>query len=146
MTGQCKSVPEEASCSHTVTHPGRLVRTRKAVGYSAFYLGKGVKSGICSSQQREAKSFQILLSLSRAEKHSFLRIDVLKPSAAATMPVVGYLPVTWANGAACPSKSVWPHCRFRWGPSHHGSGFLQGSLAALAFPWFEMARQEFWVF
>lgn len=104
---------EEASCSRTVTHPSRLVRTCKAVGYSAFYLGKGVKSGVCSSQQREAKSFQILLSLWRTEKHSFLRKHVLKPSAAA-MPVVGYLPVTWAN-SACPGKTVWPHCCFREG-------------------------------
>lgn len=78
-------MPGEASCSHTVTHPSRLVRTCKAVGYSAFCLGKGVKSGVCSSQQREAKSLQILLSLSRAEKYSFLRKDVPKPSAAATV-------------------------------------------------------------
>ena len=61
----------------------------KAGGYSAFHLGKGVKSGMSGSQKREAKSLQILLSLKRVEKHSLLRKDVLKPSAAAAMPEVG---------------------------------------------------------
>lgn len=88
MSGQCKPALEEGSSSCTVIHPSRLVRTCKAAGYRAFHLGKGVKSGMCSSQQIEAKSFKILLSLQRAEKHSILRKDVLKASAAATTPVV----------------------------------------------------------
>ena len=100
------------------------------------------------SQKREAKSLQILLSLKRVEKHSLLRKDVLKPSAAAAMPEVGEyfcLPnkFCWSQQMNQASLLLW------MGLACHHSGFQHCSppvqtcaLAVLAFPMPNMALEE----
>lgn len=54
---------------------------------------------MCSHQHTRAKSFQILLSLWRTEKHLILRKDVLKSRVAATVLIVG------GGGDVCDSRA-----------------------------------------